>query len=460
MSLRIFSFTVLAGLLVVSTGCGLLPKQDADAQSQPPKAEQGGGATPVDVGVARTGSLAEELEYAGTTAPVREVSLRPQIEGKLLSLNVNVGDSVEQGQPIARLDNALQASAVAQAEAELATSKSEVARAQTEVSNARTRVEEARLLLQQAQADADRLAPLAREGAISQQSAQQEQTSARAAEQVLRSAEAQVTTQQQAVAAAQGQVVAQQALVDQARERLSYAAVSAPISGIVTQRITEPGNLVQPGGEIVRIGDFSSVKIAVEVSELELSNIRVGQSVKVRLDAFPDEELTGDISLISPAADPTSRLVPVEVVIPNSNGRIGSGLLARVNFATRQVDRVVVPDAALQAGGRQGGKGAGGQASKGAGEQASKGAGEQASKGEGERGSRGANAKSSQGVVFIVKGEGEKATVEARSVQTDERANGQVEIVSGLQPGERYVTRSGKPLKDGDSVRFSVLSEK
>lgn len=177
---------------------------------------------------------------------------------------------------------------------------------------------------------------------------------------------------------------------------------------------------------MLQIADFSRVQVRVEVSERELANIRPGQSVNVKLDAFPQETIAGRVTRIYPAADATARLVPVEVIIPNSNGRIGSGLLARVSFESGEQERVVVPQSALAGG--QGGQG-----------------GQQ----------------EDRGTLFVVaQGDTDKqATVESRAVTLGERADGKVEILSGLKVGERFVSRSGEPLKDGETVRLSFLSE-
>jgi multidrug efflux pump subunit AcrA (membrane-fusion protein) len=221
--------------------------------------------------------------------------------------------------------------------------------------------------------------------------------------------------------------------------------LTSPITGVVLQQMIQTGNLLQPGTEILKLGDFSRVKVVVQISELELSKIRVGQYVQVRLDAFPKEELQGQIALISPAADPNSRLVPVEITIPNSNGRIGSGLFARVGFSQPTGERLVVPQSALEVN-RQRGGGAGRQRAGG-----QRGGGAEAA---GE--SRGAE---TEGTVFVVAGEGREAKVAARPVKLGDRANNQVEVLSGLKPGERFVSRSGKPIKNGEAVRISIISE-
>ena len=423
---------ILTGLLVALTGCGVLPKSEAEAQSRPPGSERQG-PTSVDVAIARTGALRQDTEYTGTTIPLREVSVRSQAEGKLLNLYTDQGNAVTRGQLLARLDDTLLQTAVTQAEAELASRESEVARARTLVSNARTQVEQARLEQQQTQNDTARFQKLLSAGAISQQQAELSQTAAGTAAQAVRAAQEQVRTEQQAVAAAESRVIAQRAVIAQSRERRSYALVTAPITGIVLEKFTEPGNLVSAGSEVLKIGDFSRAKVVVQVSELEVSKIRVGQSVQVRLDAFPQAELTGQVTHISPSADPTARVLPIEITIPNTDGRIGSGLLARVRFSQQSNQRVVVPQTALRAGEPRGR--------------------------EGQSQREGQTTANRQAKLFVVLGEGQNAKVAAKQVTLGDRANNQVEVLSGLQPGERLVIRSGKPLKDGETVRLSVLSE-
>lgn len=420
------------------TGCEVFPKAEAEAQPSSRRSQGRGSSTSVEVAIAETGRLQEPLAYTGSTRPVREVLLRAQVEGRLLELLVDVGDAVKQRQVLARLDDSLLVTSVTQAQAELAALQSEVTRAQNQVRDAQAVAEQAKAELRQEQVDAARLGSLYSSGAIAKQQAEVAQTEAATAQQKLSSATAKIATEQQAVAAAQGRVAAQRAAIAQAQERQSYTVLASPITGVVLEKISEPGNLIQPGGQVLRLGDFSSVKVVIPVSELELSNIRVGQSVQVRLDAFPQEEITGKVTRISPAADATARQLPVEITIPNTNNRIGSGLLARVSFEPKTTTRVLVPQTALVKAGEQVSSQKSNSALSRAGSESSK---------------------SSEGTVFVVTGKGAEAKVQSRRVQVGTRANGQVEILSGLRTGEQFVARSAKPLKDGETVRLSVLSQ-
>jgi multidrug efflux pump subunit AcrA (membrane-fusion protein) len=456
-------WSILTAVAVALSGCNL-PKGAADAQTRPSGSAQGQGqGAAVDVAIAATAPLQAAREYTGTTQPLQEVAIRAQAEGQLRQLTVDVGDRIQQGQTLAQIDDSILNAATAEAEAELASRRSEISQLQTQVSDARTQVEQSRLQLQQAESDAARYNSLARDGAVTQQQAEQSRTQARTAAQVLRSSQEKVRNQQQAIVAANGRIVAQQAVVAQQQERRSYAVLTSPINGAVLTRSTEVGNLVQVGNELLRVGDFSQAKVTVQVSELDLAKVRLGGAATVRLDAFPSEQFTGRVTRVSPAANATSRLVPVEVTIPNSTGKVGSGLLARVSFTQTQTDRVVVPLTALQddrAKGQQPNQKPNQPSNQQSKQQSNQPGANTGGTNANGQANGGAKPKQTKGTLFVVTGDGKDAKVAARSVTLGEQLDGNVQILSGLNPGDRFVSRTGKPLKDGDSVRLSILSAK
>jgi HlyD family secretion protein len=439
-------------LLGVASGCGSSPNESSQAQLQNnrgPGARDGEDNQPVavDVAVAEMGSLRPALEYTGTTAPIREVLLRSQVEGRLLSLGVDIGDVVSQGQKVGHQDDAVLQAAVLEAQAEVAAQEAEVAQAITEVNAAKTLVEQSRIQLQQAKIDAKRLQELAASGASTTQQAELAQTEAETAEQVLRSAQEQVRSRQNQVVAAQQRVAAQKAVLAQEQEQLSYTNLIAPVGGYVLEQIAETGNLMRPGDEVIRIGDFSEVKVVVQVSELELSQIRVNQPVTVRLDAYADRPIAGKVNRISPAADPTSRLVPVEITIANNPAQpIGSGLLARVSFADTANRKVVLPLSALEV-------------SEAPGDRANRSGNPNRQPDPAKPTVNADNNDSVMAQVFVLVESSEEPTVIAKQVQVGDRGDGRVEILSGLELNERYVVRSAKPLKDGDRVVLSAISQ-
>ncbi|MFZ4554784.1 MAG: efflux RND transporter periplasmic adaptor subunit [Pseudanabaena sp.] len=447
----------IASLSGVTVSCTQNNKDASQAQVQTQKP-----AVAVDVAIASSDVSQSETEYTGTTAPIREVSVKSRIEGRLIDLAVDIGDRVEAGQAIAQLDDAVLSATVLQAEAEVAARESEVSQASAAVGNARAQVERARVEYQQSQADANRFTQLAKDGAVSSQTAEAANTRALSAEQSLRSAEQQVNLQQQTVGASSQRVLAQEAIKLRELERQSYTTITAPINGLVLEKVSETGNMLFAGNEVLKLGDFSQVKVIVLVSELEISKVRLNQSVNVRFDTFPNQKFTGTVRRISPVADPVARLIPVEVVVPNRDDKLGSGQLARVQFAGKQEKQIIIADSALEAAGRpaaQPPKDA--AATKNPENKSSENKGSEKANAKPNANSNKASDKGKPrtGNVFVITGEGKDAIASARQVTLGNRRDGKVVILSGLKEGDRIVVRSGGKLQDGDAVKLSVLSE-
>ncbi|MEM9136311.1 MAG: efflux RND transporter periplasmic adaptor subunit, partial [Cyanobacteria bacterium P01_F01_bin.42] len=170
--------------------------------------------------------------------------------------------------------------------------------------------------------------------------------------------------------------------------------------------------------------------------------LTVGQSVRIRLDAFKGQTFPGKITRISPLADASSRLIPVEIVMDNPGDRIGAGLLARVSLERNREPRITVPVTALQ-------KNISGDSSA---------AGQKRSGFRAQRQEQSALNPGDKAYVFVAS-PGKNPVVRVRQVSIGEREDGIVEIRSGLNPEERYVTRSNRPLEDGIKVQVSALSQ-
>ncbi len=412
--------------LLATTGCSLLPSSEAQLGGEGGRSEQSEGPVAVKTALAETGSIAGLLTYTGTTRPAQQVALRAQISGEVIDLLVDAGDTVDRGMLLAQLDGDLQTTTVSQARAELSARRAETAQAEVSISDAQAAVVQAQATLDQARTDAQRLRQLANQGAIALQSAESAELTAINAQQAVRSAQAQLSAQRQATASAADRIDAQQAVVAQTQKQLSYADLRSPLTGVVLSKQVDIGSFVESGATILELGDISTLEITVQVSELDIGRLSVGQSARVTLDAFPDEgSISGTLTQIAPLADSISRLVPVQVTISNLSGsgtnrQIGSGLLARVQFNPNQQARVVVPVGALAL-----------------------------SEAEAEKGN----------TVFVIEGEGEQTVAVAQSVSVGDRAQDRAEILSGLDPGAAFIVQSDRPLTSGQPVRLSILSE-
>lgn len=122
--------------------------------------------------------------------------------------------------------------------------------------------------------------------------------------------------------------------------------LTSPVTGVVTARNYDPGDMTSTL-PILTVEQVKPVKVIVNISESEYSNVKIGTVASITLDALPGAEFTGRVSLIHPTVDPQSRTFTAEITIPNSDDIIIPGMFARVSINFGTAMRVVVPDRAV-----------------------------------------------------------------------------------------------------------------
>jgi RND family efflux transporter MFP subunit len=144
-----------------------------------------------------------------------------------------------------------------------------------------------------------------------------------------------------------GQAQAKAALA-QAQTAFTYTRVRAPFNGVVTERKIDPGALAAPGMPLLTIEGSGRYRLEANVDETSLHDVKMGETVRVAIDALGGDQspIQGKVVEIVPAADPASRSFIVKVELPSS-ANLHSGLFGRAYFPRGQRESLVVPQTAV-----------------------------------------------------------------------------------------------------------------
>jgi membrane fusion protein (multidrug efflux system) len=229
-----------------------------------------------------------------------------------------------------------------------------------------------------------------------------------------------VVLAQKAVEADQGQIAATQQNVEAAREALKsvsdmegYLRITAPFSGIVTERNVHPGALVGPTGgpgaatPIVRIVESNRLRLVIPVPEAYTARVTNGTSLTFTVAAYPGQTFTGTVSRISQSVDVATRTMAVELDVNNADGRLAPGTFCQVTWSVRRTaPSLLVPNGSVA---------------------------------------------STTGRTFVIRVRGGRT--EWVDVKTGLASGPLVEVFGDLQPGDEVAVRGTDELKAGASVQ-------
>lgn len=196
------------------------------------------------------------------------------------------------------------------------------------------------------------------------------------------------------------------------KNMLENTALVSPISGVVTARNYDSGDMYGGGTPVVTVEQIMPVKLLINVSESYFTRIAKNSTVSVKFDVYGEEEFEGKVNLLYPTIDPTTRTFVVEIRLDNRDMRVRPGMFARVTLNFGTADHVIIPDKAIikQAG-------------------------------SGER------------YVYVC----QDGVVYRRVVQLGRRMNDEYEIVSGIDHDARVVISGQYQSSIKDSVRVEVV---
>ncbi len=292
--------------------------------------------TPVTVEVVRPGRLEVSVNYTGAIYPYTEVTVYPRVAGQLSNYSIYPGDRVEAGQILANLEALERATETKEAEAAVA-----ALLAAAEVSQ--SELEEQQQLISQVQADLEylrlrrkRFAYLNKEGAISRDDYDIVASQVKAKEAMLQGAQAKLTRLKAKVASDFAQVDRAQAEVDTVSTFESYTQITSPISGIVQERMADPGVVVQPGMGIFKIGDYRQVRLRANVGQQDANRVQVGTPIVAKVPGTDLGKIPGVITSIFPQTDMTTRTMTVEAVVENPDQKLLSGQFIDMEILTQR----------------------------------------------------------------------------------------------------------------------------
>ncbi len=331
-------------------------------------------------------------EALGTITAQTASTLSGKIMGTVKAVNVREGDVVKQGDILIVLDKRQVDAGLRQSKAGL----SEAMKAATAAASAR---DAARAGAELAQATYNRYQTLFQEESATRQEFEEVEARHRQAQAALSQADAMV-------AAAQSRIQQAKATVSGANISQKDATIQAPYDGIVTAKMITVGDLASPGTPLLTLEKTEGFQAELVLPEHHIQAVRIGQSMEISIPAQAGSPLiTGRVETIAPMADQQSRSFTVKVLLPET-AMLRSGMFARVSIPVGEGGMLLIPESAQVLQGQLTG-------------------------------------------YFLVD---DNSIARFRLMRTGRYFKDQIEIISGMKPGVRYVVSPPADLRDGMKI--------
>ncbi|MDH3649936.1 MAG: efflux RND transporter periplasmic adaptor subunit [Saprospiraceae bacterium] len=280
-------------------------------------------------------SFTAELMMTGTAVPNQKVMLYAVESGYIRSISKDIGDRIRSGQIIAVLDNPEIEQLVSDAKTALDVGKAQLDIAEAEWAAAQAASKAKSSLYDRLKSIADKTPKLTPVSDVE------------TAEAESLMAEAGVKTKEAELRATESQVAALQERLQIAEKRKGLLLIRAPFDGVITQRMVDRGALVQSGmtednpQAIVELQETDPIRLTIPVPESDASSIRVGMDAMITFPTMTGGAIQGMVSRLAGALDPASKTMQIEIDLDNPDGKILTGMYAKVLMQLESREQVL-----------------------------------------------------------------------------------------------------------------------
>lgn len=251
-------------------------------------------------------ALEDQIQASGELRARLHTEISAEVAGQVTEIRIDEGGAVSEGAVVLELDPD---------------------RRELDVDAARARLAQARANLVKEKRQADRVRKLRSENVASVQQLEEAET---------------------ALLLARSAVEVEEAAVGVAERALADASVSAPFAGLVSRRMVQLGEFVQPGAPLFELVALDPLEAIFSLTELDTERVEVGQRIEIRVGAFEDRVFGGEVTFVAPTVDPTTRTLRIKAEVRNDQGLLRPGLFARIGLDVgRRADVLMVPEESL-----------------------------------------------------------------------------------------------------------------
>jgi multidrug efflux pump subunit AcrA (membrane-fusion protein) len=361
-----------------------------------------------NISISRVGrsSVADYYEATGTVNAKTTTQISTNVLGRINSIPVKEGDTVNKGQILVEIDDREGQVQLQKAQAGLSEAQASLTELDSSTSAANAAVKTAEANKRLGDVTFARYKELYTRRSVSGQEYDEALSRAKAATSELERAKENFQTMISKKAQIHARISQAKADIANAKVYVSYSRIVSPVSGVVVKKFVESGATASPGVPLLSIEDSSQYRLEAAVAESRSKPVRIGERVNVRIDALGAVEIIGIVAEILPTSDAASRSYTVKIGLP-ANPLLRSGLYGLARFPLSQREAITIPETAIVQRGQLTG-------------------------------------------VYII---GPDGTVRFRIVTTGKASEGMVEVLSGVHEWDELASSDTQKLSDGAKVR-------